>query len=1526
MSGSVADLKLSVDYGEVTGANRSLQDMAGSANSAASQARSLNAALAGMSGGFMDLSKRTRDLQETLRGSSGVLQDLVRNLDLAKRGIAEVADQTRSIDEATRRLEAFGRVFNTTAAGIEVFTRSASRLGLSSSESVTALSRIQSAMEGITSEGRASRAIFESYGVNVNGATGPSGSSDIMRQFLERWRSLPQSAQRNRDLAFALGPMGPDTLQSVVDPALLTDEQRRRSLEARERETRMASLNERTVGMRRETDRFEARRDELRANYTGGDVFEFIRRQFESGNQEMARLEGYNDAWKRDPATAPRTNQTDLANATLLGRGGRYLEYMNGGEASQNSTFIYEQFRRDQNRIGYFPALGNYYSDLWKNFQQEWNAPQQRSTVQEGQPDHEALFRFLQQGDDSAPGVRMMARMSGLDYPSSSVFDPDATAGNFRTDQSVRRMQQLATMLRGQLGASQEDVDTISGMPIEEVLNGQAGVDSRIPREHLNAIREKFDTEDRIQIVGRTRQFLDQRERRSSQEGESGFGIGPEMGDWQAQLRSIEQAYAGIIDLTKRRQIIEAETNELLAQGANLVQRQRSQSDLDLRTESAALNAATSVDGDAAPDVRNGAALRARMDSRFAAAKPGSQMPVAEQLLRGLQQRNLEWQNNFEVRDQMRDVNTVNNVTRSGSDDQIAETRRRLQVERELKQEMAQAQASGEQEALRIVQDRIRVRMEELRLVEDVATRQTAGANMDRRMRSQVEIADTYNAITPGTGGATRLNAQISAARELAPDVVAKAGPDEANQRAALIRALRTSTDLQDRATAALNKETHEQAMRFAAAGGTGDSVLNRRMMREAERADIIRRNPGEEAQRNALREFDQRNRTADSDRFNGILQGFNRQDRNSRIELDQLEGRRPTPGVVGPTGPAGTTGAAGRTFNPVTLPNTDIQSLIDAQATSMGIDVNQARTLALIESGGNQVRTNRRTGQVETVTSDAGARGVFQLMPRTAAGLGVDPDDVQQNVRGGLTYWQQQLQRSGGDANGAWIAYNQGPNSSHFRRWQQTGSLENYPAQTMRGFRIMRENSSGTNLPNAPATSVADGGMNVTARDAPSPAESGGEAPVDARRALYGGARARATMQVAGMRDGGADIDGQEAMLIDRALVTEANQALSSYSRKLLEGRAAIEDLNEAMVAARGSSFEATMVRARQSTDRDAIGLEDRASEVERTNPELAQRLRGRATGLRENAEGMARGQLRSQFESESRYRGEQIEDESGSILDGFTMGRGGAARAAQRRRTERSMNDRFGGMMTDEERDKARGQMDQLQQIQELAEVTQTARQAFQGLGDSAGEALSAIIVHGADAKEVLASLVKQMSSQVLSGATSALMNAGMNAITGMVNPQGSKSGGGGSGILGTLFGIGVSAASAYAGVPVPGGADMGAVKAGMVPGISKIPSANGNVFERGDLVPFALGGVIESPTTFPMTGGRTGLMAEAGPEAIVPLKRGPDGKLGIAGGGGGPTVVNFQYNGSAQDFGANAQQIAGNLAAAVRRGNKR
>jgi phage-related minor tail protein len=92
------------------------------------------------------------------------------------------------------------------------------------------------------------------------------------------------------------------------------------------------------------------------------------------------------------------------------------------------------------------------------------------------------------------------------------------------------------------------------------------------------------------------------------------------------------------------------------------------------------------------------------------------------------------------------------------------------------------------------------------------------------------------------------------------------------------------------------------------------------------------------------------------------------------------------------------------------------------------------------------------------------------------------------------------------------------------------------------------------------------------------------------------------------------------------------------------------------------------------------------------------------------------------------------------------------------------------------------------------------------------------------------------------------------------------------------------------------------------------------------RGAIKPFATGGVIGTPTYFPLTSGGLGLAGESGPEAILPLARASDGRLGVAARGAGSGHITIQIvTPDAESFRRSETYVTGQIARAVARGQR-
>lgn len=116
-------------------------------------------------------------------------------------------------------------------------------------------------------------------------------------------------------------------------------------------------------------------------------------------------------------------------------------------------------------------------------------------------------------------------------------------------------------------------------------------------------------------------------------------------------------------------------------------------------------------------------------------------------------------------------------------------------------------------------------------------------------------------------------------------------------------------------------------------------------------------------------------------------------------------------------------------------------------------------------------------------------------------------------------------------------------------------------------------------------------------------------------------------------------------------------------------------------------------------------------------------------------------------------------------------------------------------------------------------------------------------------------------------------------------------------------------------------------GAFSGGGFGGGSAFGFANGGAFSQGVPVPFASGGVIQSPIAFPLGGGRTGIAGERGAEAIMPLTRGSDGRLGVSASGAGAGItINFAVTATdADSFVRSQTQVAAALSRAVASGQR-
>ncbi len=185
-------------------------------------------------------------------------------------------------------------------------------------------------------------------------------------------------------------------------------------------------------------------------------------------------------------------------------------------------------------------------------------------------------------------------------------------------------------------------------------------------------------------------------------------------------------------------------------------------------------------------------------------------------------------------------------------------------------------------------------------------------------------------------------------------------------------------------------------------------------------------------------------------------------------------------------------------------------------------------------------------------------------------------------------------------------------------------------------------------------------------------------------------------------------------------------------------------------------------------------------------------------------------------------------------------------------------------------------------LSDLRAMDSLTQSLSRSSESFGRSIVSAFSRGVVEGKRFEDVLRSVGRSMTDSLLKTALKPLQSG-----------------------LSSLLGTGVKSLSGL----LTGGF-------GSLGGAMSVPVA-----------PFADGGIVASPSYFP-TGRGLGLMGESGAEAIMPLSRGPDGRLGVRAGGNAGRPVNVTVQVSTPDadsFRRSEAQVSAAIARAVTRGRR-
>jgi lambda family phage tail tape measure protein len=231
------------------------------------------------------------------------------------------------------------------------------------------------------------------------------------------------------------------------------------------------------------------------------------------------------------------------------------------------------------------------------------------------------------------------------------------------------------------------------------------------------------------------------------------------------------------------------------------------------------------------------------------------------------------------------------------------------------------------------------------------------------------------------------------------------------------------------------------------------------------------------------------------------------------------------------------------------------------------------------------------------------------------------------------------------------------------------------------------------------------------------------------------------------------------------------------------------------------------------------------------------------------------------------------ELNQSLGAPIEGMEALREAMARADEEGKRI-NIRDWFGGLAAPSEEE---GGSSGKSAAEEAADQLKKVQEQAQSIADTIKNSMSDAFMSVVDGTKTAKDAFKDMARSILKQLYDVLV---VQQLVGSFNAQTGQ----GSGVVGAIMGAFMGGATQVSG-----------------------PAMSAGAASAPPIRPFADGGVVNGPTVFPMANG-TGLMGEAGPEAIMPLKRGKNGKLGVQseGGSGDVNVTQvFNINGNGDEY---------------------